>query len=255
MSIRFALNYNDLMRGGTWENRSILLFYYEFFADLFKLVIYSLFFGIIVNYYGIPLHIIRDLYVTVRSFIIRVKEIIRYRKATANMNERYPEATEADLRETDRICIICREEMQTAKKLPCGHIFHFRCLRSWLERQQSCPTCRRSIFEFEVASESNANNRRDLPNHGQGAGARQDIVNQQNPRVDIVPEIHGEIVSGPFGNVPVVVIPPNQLAPFQDDQGDAGEGSAFSSNPNPNHPDGSKKSLYILRSVHFFAVA
>ena len=28
----------------------------------------------------------------------------------------------------------------TPKKLPCGHIFHFQCLRSWLERQQSCPT-------------------------------------------------------------------------------------------------------------------
>jgi E3 ubiquitin-protein ligase synoviolin len=26
------------------------------------------------------------------------------------------------------------------KKLNCGHIFHFGCLRSWLERQQSCPT-------------------------------------------------------------------------------------------------------------------
>jgi E3 ubiquitin-protein ligase synoviolin len=24
--------------------------------------------------------------------------------------------------------------------LPCGHIFHFHCLRSWLERQQTCPT-------------------------------------------------------------------------------------------------------------------
>lgn len=69
---------------------------------------------------------------------------------------------------SDRTCIICREEMilrapatgpdqgeaqdpqprapvtdgpnTTPKKLPCGHIFHFYCLRSWLERQQSCPT-------------------------------------------------------------------------------------------------------------------
>ena len=29
---------------------------------------------------------------------------------------------------------------ETPKKLQCGHIFHFHCLRSWLERQQSCPT-------------------------------------------------------------------------------------------------------------------
>jgi E3 ubiquitin-protein ligase synoviolin len=35
----------------------------------------------------------------------------------------------------------------TPKKLPCGHIFHFYCLRSWLERQQSCPTCRRTVLD------------------------------------------------------------------------------------------------------------
>ena len=47
------------------------------------------------------------------------------------------------------ICIICREDMvfgQRIKKLQCGHKFHFQCLRTgWLERQQSCPTCRQPI--------------------------------------------------------------------------------------------------------------
>jgi E3 ubiquitin-protein ligase synoviolin len=31
------------------------------------------------------------------------------------------------------------------KKLGCGHVFHLHCLRSWLERQQNCPICRRSV--------------------------------------------------------------------------------------------------------------
>lgn len=33
-----------------------------------------------------------------------------------------------------------------AKKLPCGHIFHSACLRSWFQRQQTCPTCRLNIL-------------------------------------------------------------------------------------------------------------
>ena len=39
---------------------------------------------------------------------------------------------------------IYREEMvaPSAKKLPCNHIFHRSCLRSWFQRQQTCPTCR-----------------------------------------------------------------------------------------------------------------
>ena len=43
---------------------------------------------------------------------------------------------------SDATCIICREEMTTAKRLSCGHLFHVHCLRSWLERQHTCPTCR-----------------------------------------------------------------------------------------------------------------
>ena len=135
------------------------------------------FFMIILTFYGLPLNIIRDVFVTARSFITRLRALIRYHNATRDMDRRYPDATEAELAEmSDRTCIICREEMQsrtppaanqpeaagqaatdgeqqqppplppvegpnmTPKKLPCGHIFHFQCLRSWLERQQSCPT-------------------------------------------------------------------------------------------------------------------
>lgn len=50
---------------------------------------------------------------------------------------------------SDATCIICREEMSAAKKLPCGHLFHIHCLRSWLERQQTCPTCRSSVLAPE----------------------------------------------------------------------------------------------------------
>ena len=55
------------------------------------------------------------------------------------MQTAFPDATEEELDAADRICIICREPMTSAKKLRCGHMFHFHCLRSWLERQQTCP--------------------------------------------------------------------------------------------------------------------
>ena len=61
----------------------------------------------------------------------------------------FPDATEADLARCDNICIICREEMTMAtvnKKLPCSHVFHVHCLRSWMERQQNCPICRNPVF-------------------------------------------------------------------------------------------------------------
>uniref|UniRef100_A0A0D9WPK8 E3 ubiquitin-protein ligase synoviolin-like TPR repeats domain-containing protein n=1 Tax=Leersia perrieri TaxID=77586 RepID=A0A0D9WPK8_9ORYZ len=74
--------------------------------------------------YGVPLHLIRELYETFRNFRIRIADYVRYRKITSNMNERFPDATADELNASDATCIICREEMTTAKKLLCGHLFH-----------------------------------------------------------------------------------------------------------------------------------
>lgn len=37
-------------------------------------------------------------------------------------------------------------KLLAAKKLPCNHIFHTSCLRSWFQRHQTCPTCRLDIL-------------------------------------------------------------------------------------------------------------
>lgn len=65
------------------------------------------------------------------------------------MNDRFPDASPEELNASDATCIICREEMTTAKKLRCGHLFHVHCLRSWLERQNTCPTCRALVVPPE----------------------------------------------------------------------------------------------------------
>ena len=36
--------------------------------------------------------------------------------------------------------------IERCKKLPCNHIFHTSCLRSWFQRQHTCPTCRMDVL-------------------------------------------------------------------------------------------------------------
>ncbi|EMD37767.1 hypothetical protein CERSUDRAFT_114430 [Gelatoporia subvermispora B] len=182
---RYTISVIDIRRararGGEnappWEHKSMYIFYIELITDFLKLATYLTFFMVILTFYGLPLNIIRDVYLTARSFITRLRALVRYHNATRDMDRRYPDATEAELSAmSDRTCIICREEMvsrvaqqtgagqadagaaaqapdrqdgpnMSPKKLPCGHIFHFQCLRSWLERQQSCPTCRRPVLD------------------------------------------------------------------------------------------------------------
>ncbi|TCD64735.1 E3 ubiquitin-protein ligase hrd1 [Steccherinum ochraceum] len=205
---RYSLNNLDYRRASTrggenaapWEHKSMYVFYIELATDFLKLATYLTFFTIILTFYGLPLNIIRDVYLTARSFISRLRALVRYHNATRDMERRYPTATEEELAAmSDRTCIICREELASAaanvegqaagdnaavppplppqdgpnmtpKKLPCGHVFHFQCLRSWLERQQSCPTCRRTVLETDHPNR-NANQQQNARGQqGNGAG-------------------------------------------------------------------------------------
>ena len=144
-----------------------------FILDFMRLLVYLAFFAVLSTFFGLPIHIMRDLFVTTRSFIKRLNAVLRYRSATKDMNAKYPDATAAEIASNDT-CIVCREEMRPwnqvngdagrtldgnqptrpaipmsegkrAKKLPCGHILHMVCLKSWLERAQVCPTCRAPV--------------------------------------------------------------------------------------------------------------
>ncbi|KUI71737.1 ERAD-associated E3 ubiquitin-protein ligase HRD1 [Cytospora mali] len=138
-----------------WDAKGQWILFLDLFADLLKLSVYTAFFCVLLVFYGLPIHIMRDLFMTTRSFVKRLTALLRYKQALRDMN-RYADATAEDLGREDT-CIICREEMRPwdpnagqiertrPKKLPCGHILHFGCLKSWLERQQVCPTCRSSV--------------------------------------------------------------------------------------------------------------
>ncbi|XP_072981998.1 ERAD-associated E3 ubiquitin-protein ligase HRD1-like [Typha latifolia] len=147
--VKYVFYVTDMLMEGQWEKKAVYTFYLELVRDLLHLSLYIFFFIVIFLNYGLPLHLIREFYETFRNFRVRIADYVRYRKITSNMNERFPDATSEELNVSDATCIICREEMVTAKKLLCGHLFHVHCLRSWLERQHTCPTCRALVVPPE----------------------------------------------------------------------------------------------------------
>ncbi|ANM59661.1 RING/U-box superfamily protein [Arabidopsis thaliana] len=157
--VKYAFYVTDMLKEGQWEGKPVYTFYLELVRDLLHLSMYLCFFLMIFMNYGLPLHLIRELYETFRNFKIRVTDYLRYRKITSNMNDRFPDATPEELSSNDATCIICREEMTSAKKLVCGHLFHVHCLRSWLERQNTCPTCRALVVPAENATSTASGNR------------------------------------------------------------------------------------------------
>ncbi|XP_021895870.1 E3 ubiquitin-protein ligase CIP8-like [Carica papaya] len=46
-------------------------------------------------------------------------------------------------------CTVCMERVDSgvsAKKIPCGHVYHASCIATWLSHCNSCPLCRRQII-------------------------------------------------------------------------------------------------------------
>ncbi|KAA8533482.1 hypothetical protein F0562_031084 [Nyssa sinensis] len=190
--VKYVFYVSDMLMEGQWERKAVYTFYLELIRDLLHLSMYLCFFLVIFMNYGVPLHLIRELYETFRNFKVRVADYIRYRKITSNMNDHFPDATPEELNVSDATCIICREEMTTAKKLICGHLFHVHCLRSWLERQNTCPTCRALVVSPENGT--NATGSQANVHHGTGtasassqgstgSGAANDNMSQHQARL------------------------------------------------------------------------
>ena len=69
------------------------------------------------SYYGLPLHLFREVYITFVNLRERIIKFMHFRRITRNMNERFPNVSAEELQEGgDSTCPICWEEMDTAKR-------------------------------------------------------------------------------------------------------------------------------------------
>ena len=232
VAAKYVITQVDTRMDGRWDGKGTCVFYLELITDLLHLFVYFVFFLIIFAYYGLPVHLVRDLYVTFRNFRRRVRDFLRYRKVTANLNERFPDCTDEELEQGDDVCIICREDMRCdahggsrAKKLPCGHAFHLGCLRSWLERQQQCPTCRAPVLPEE---EADLNARREAAAAAIDGG---DAARDAAMRAAFQRELFGEQPGGAAAGVeaqPATTPAPGQAAPPGDTERRSSAGQATS---------------------------
>jgi E3 ubiquitin-protein ligase synoviolin len=151
---RYLMEHEDEDR---WERKSVCMFGLEVLSDVSRLLIYISFFVFMLKPYGPPIHVMRDVYMTAASFIGRIRDFVKFRRARMQMDELIADAQAEDLVQ-ETVCIVCREDMEIQpdqpqryipKKLACGHVIHYGCLKSWLERSQRCPTCRGPVIGGE----------------------------------------------------------------------------------------------------------
>ncbi|XP_035251783.1 E3 ubiquitin-protein ligase AMFR-like [Anguilla anguilla] len=148
--IRYSIHLWDLNHEGTWEGKGTFVYYTDFameltllFVDLLHHTHMLLFGNIWLSMASLVIFMqLRYLFHEVQRRIRRHKNYLR---VISSMEARFAVASAEELAVNGDDCAICWDSMQSARKLPCGHLFHNSCLRSWLEQDTSCPTCRMSL--------------------------------------------------------------------------------------------------------------
>ena len=72
----------------------------------------------------------------------RVSRFVGFLAVSRDLQRQYAAVPAEELAALQDDCAVCRERLDKAKRLPCGHLFHSACLQRWLEVKTECPTCR-----------------------------------------------------------------------------------------------------------------
>ncbi|KAK1163635.1 E3 ubiquitin-protein ligase AMFR-like isoform X1 [Acipenser oxyrinchus oxyrinchus] len=170
--IRYTIHLWDLNHEGTWESKGTYVYYTDFFMELTLLSLDLM--------HHIHMLLFGNIWLSMASLVIfmqlrylfhevqrRIRRHKNYLRVVGNMEARFAIATPEELAANNDDCAICWDSMQAARKLPCGHLFHNSCLRSWLEQDTSCPTCRMSL---NINENSRAREDRQRENLGENIG-------------------------------------------------------------------------------------
>ena len=78
--LKYVMSMVDVHMEGRWESKSTYVFYLELVTDLLHLFVYCVFFLLVFSNYGLPLHLVRELYSTFNNFRTRIVDFLRFRQ-------------------------------------------------------------------------------------------------------------------------------------------------------------------------------
>ena len=85
----------------------------------------------------------------------------RERPTDKQLFNEFPETKIEDINKLDpekRNCVICLEDFKSGEKatlLPCVHLFHKNCIKSWLKSKNNCPICKFELTRANIDKQNN----------------------------------------------------------------------------------------------------
>ncbi|ORZ09818.1 hypothetical protein BCR42DRAFT_334280 [Absidia repens] len=127
--IKYLAHLMEQSRENGFENKWLINYYTEISADVLILGCTLLQYLQLMWMHGISFGLVDIvLFLNVRSVLKNLhSKILIHRerwRAMSYVRSQYVDATDQELDDYDDDCAICRDELKTAKKLSCGHLFH-----------------------------------------------------------------------------------------------------------------------------------
>eukprot|EP01029_Cantina_marsupialis_P007640 TRINITY_DN1858_c0_g1_i1.p1 TRINITY_DN1858_c0_g1~~TRINITY_DN1858_c0_g1_i1.p1 ORF type:complete len:435 (-),score=41.08 TRINITY_DN1858_c0_g1_i1:301-1605(-) len=150
---KHSLRIFEIWRNGDWALKGEIVLVVELLENFCILISNMVLFFLITSHYEFPIYMIRSVAYDVRRFTEKIAAFRSFRAVLSKLSS-LPDATSEQLNNEEG-CVICRDTMNEAKVLPCGHIFHMNCLKTWVMKQANCPMCRQDISEATRHNQTN----------------------------------------------------------------------------------------------------
>jgi len=126
---KYTIHLWDLHGNGTWEDRGKYMYMVEFFTDSVILLATLAHYVQILILHGISFTLIDMLiFLHIRIVFNNLRDKIHayrnYKQLAENMERTYEHVSAEQLANMNESCAICRERLDAARRLPCGHLFH-----------------------------------------------------------------------------------------------------------------------------------
>eukprot|EP01124_Arcella_intermedia_P024607 TRINITY_DN4188_c0_g1_i1.p1 TRINITY_DN4188_c0_g1~~TRINITY_DN4188_c0_g1_i1.p1 ORF type:complete len:581 (+),score=87.91 TRINITY_DN4188_c0_g1_i1:101-1744(+) len=170
VSIYFYDNYHLQTHSSSWEHSGSLSFHIDAITDIFILAVKTVYNMFLIFMYGFSFSVTGlllvsflylDLHSSWKALNHKIEELKKYRKITQDIENRFSRVSQDEInRLDDKTCAICWDENTSAssRRLPCNHIFHNSCMRTWFEKETFCPLCKRNILPQPPPSQQNRRN-------------------------------------------------------------------------------------------------
>ena len=115
ISIRFLINTIDASLPSGFASKGLYVMVVDLVCEVIKFGTYVCFFALVFVYYGLPIHIVRDLWAAYFTFQKKLLNFIYFLRLTRNLDSRFANATKEQL-ENAESCVVCRDTLETGKR-------------------------------------------------------------------------------------------------------------------------------------------